>query len=188
MEEWKAFIVAIAALIFGFEGFRVISVIRYPVSYTGGVIVGAIVGFVVHELAHGWSGRKEGCIAHFVLSKIGLSLTLFFGLLRTFNIPFVILAPGYVQLYCMGSLVREDHIAAAGPLSNIVIALISKLALKVSSFPTYIFLKGFADINAWLALFNLLPFSPLDGWKIIRRSLIEWLALFLLAIIVTYLL
>ncbi|MEM0272858.1 MAG: site-2 protease family protein, partial [Thermoprotei archaeon] len=30
-------------------------------------------------------------------------------------------------------------------------------------------------INAWIAFFNLLPLPPLDGSKIFRRSLIEWL-------------
>jgi Zn-dependent protease len=189
MEEWKAFIVAIAAIAFGFEGFRILYVASRPLSYTGGVLAGAIVGFLAHELAHSWAGRREGCIAHFILSKIGLSLTLFFGLLRTFHIPFVILTPGYVQLYCMRSFAREDYIAAAGPLSNIIIALIGKLALR-TPMPASIYMTvwGLADINAWLALFNLLPFAPLDGWKILRRNVVEWLTLFLLAIVAAYLL
>ena len=189
MEEWKAFIVAIAAIAFGFEGFQLLSALRHPAGYTGGVVVGAIVGFLAHELAHSWAGRREGCIAHFILSKMGLSLTLFFGLLRTFNIPFVILAPGYVQLYCMRSFAREDYIAAAGPLANIVIALIGKLALRSPlPAPAYFTLAGLSDINAWLALFNLLPFAPLDGWKVIRRNFVEWITLLLLAIVATYLL
>ncbi|MEM3983774.1 MAG: hypothetical protein QW630_04545 [Sulfolobales archaeon] len=33
-------------------------------------------------------------------------------------------------------------------------------------------------INAWIAFFNLLPLPPLDGSKIFRRSLIEWLVIF----------
>ncbi len=190
MEEWKAFTIAVIAIAFGFEGFRIFYIVENPLSYTGGVLAGALLGFLAHELAHSWAGRREGCIPHFILSKTGLSLTLFFGLLRTVGIPFVILAPGYVQLYCMRSFAREDYIAAAGPLSNILLALLSKAAVRMASppFSVWSFLAGFADINAWLALFNLIPFAPLDGWKVFRRNIVEWLALLLLAVVAAYLL
>lgn len=58
--------------------------------------------------------------------------------------------------------------AAAGPLSNLLLALIAALLFKI--FPTTFFLV-FLTVNISLAVFNLLPIPPLDGHKIVRAIL-----------------
>ena len=64
-------------------------------------------------------------------------------------------------------------VALAGPLSNIIIAILSTIAFYLtdsqsgySSFFTYM-----ATINILLALFNLFPIPPLDGSNIIYSFL-----------------
>lgn len=74
-------------------------------------------------------------------------------------------------------------VAFAGPLSNLVVALIAAIcanaliyfnaALLSQSVLMYvlIFLYSFIGINIGLAVFNLLPFPPLDGSKILAAFL-----------------
>ena len=61
---------------------------------------------------------------------------------------------------------RWDHlqIAAAGPLSNLLLSVVSLGAL-VASGPTPVspILLAMVWVNAFLGVFNLLPFPPLDG-------------------------
>ena len=68
-------------------------------------------------------------------------------------------------------------VAAAGPISNIILAVVAALALRLL-FSTDIltdniktFLIIFMQINITLAVFNLLPVSPLDGSQILTPFL-----------------
>ncbi|MCW5932687.1 MAG: site-2 protease family protein [Fimbriimonadia bacterium] len=68
---------------------------------------------------------------------------------------------------------RQDSIlvAAWGPLSNIVLAVIFSILLKTTAqaLPTMVvyFMVYMVIVNIWLALFNLIPLHPLDGSKIV---------------------
>lgn len=74
---------------------------------------------------------------------------------------------------------RKDAalISLAGPLSNLIAAVLSSILLKFISSKLFflffliaignIFLPIFIFLNLLLGVFNLLPFSPLDGFKIV---------------------
>jgi Zn-dependent protease len=71
-------------------------------------------------------------------------------------------------------------IAFAGPLSNLILALIGTILIwLVATFlanaeitkTAVEFLKAFIIINLFLAFFNLIPLHPLDGGKVIARFL-----------------
>lgn len=62
-------------------------------------------------------------------------------------------------------------VAFCGPLSNLVLALISLLLLKhLPSLPLWLgtFLTVFYDLNIFLMIFNLLPIPPLDGGHVLE--------------------
>jgi Zn-dependent protease len=65
--------------------------------------------------------------------------------------------------------------ALAGPVSNFLMAIIAALVnhfLVPDSFLLIVFLLyTFTTINIALAIFNLLPIPPLDGYKIVRGIL-----------------
>ena len=71
---------------------------------------------------------------------------------------------------------RQDmvKVAAAGPISNIILAIIGALVLRLlfgtdllsNSVKTFFII--FMQINITLAVFNLLPVSPLDGSQILE--------------------
>jgi Zn-dependent protease len=72
-------------------------------------------------------------------------------------------------------------IALAGPASNLLIAFLLSLLYRFLSLPGIIsyLIVYIAQINIGLALFNLLPVSPLDGSKIVgifmsNESAVRW--------------
>jgi len=68
------------------------------------------------------------------------------------------------------------HIALAGPISNLLLAIITGLGARffidVASLPDFnlliIFLKLLTMVNLSLLFFNLIPIPPLDGSKLIE--------------------
>jgi Zn-dependent protease len=81
---------------------------------------------------------------------------------------FIIAAPGAVLI--RGNLNREKNgkISLAGPMTNIVLAflfLILLLSINSGGILNLFFSYGLI-INSLLALFNLIPFPPFDGYKV----------------------
>jgi len=125
--------------------------------YISGIAVG--LGFLFHELAHKYVAQKYGLKAHFVAFKKFLWVSVFLAL-----IGIIFIAPGAVMVG-HGDRLRLGRIAAAGPLMNIILAVVF-LGLNIV-YPMNLFSFG-AYINALLALFNLIPVLMLDGKKILN--------------------
>ena len=156
----------------GFGAFQRPSALALAV---GTALVAVSLGFIFHELAHRLVARRYNCFAEYVMWPMGLLVALgfsFFG--------FVFAAPGAVMIHprptawgTAGLTCRKvGLISLAGPGTNIGLAVVF-LALNAVQ-PTLLFTLG-AYINTWLALFNLIPFGPLDGAKIFRWNKGLWL-------------
>ena len=126
--------------------------------------------FILHELAHKFVAQLLGISAVFRTYGLGLLLavaTSFLGLLFA--------APGAVEI---GAVRRKAHllaIAAAGPITNILIAMLASLWNSPLAAPLF-------TLNVWVALFNLLPIPPLDGYKIFYTNNKIWALLFLIVL------
>jgi Zn-dependent protease len=120
--------------------------------------VTAGLGFLLHELAHKVVAQKFGLNAEFIADYKMLALA-FFGSFA----GFIFAAPGAVYTRGQRNLHEQLWITAAGPLTNIFLALIFLLV------PGQIGSYGHS-INSWLALFNMIPFGPIDGKKILDAS------------------
>lgn len=138
-------------------------------SYMG--LIAVLIGFFFHEMSHRFFARRAGCSSRFVLDPLGLIITLFSSLL-----PIAFLAPGYVGIYCYGNILgRRDmlRISASGISTNLLISLAGILLYPLSTN----FFSILSLINAWFALFNLIPVGPFDGAKIFKLSKIVWVGL-----------
>ena len=104
----------------------------------------------------------------------GLVIALVFSLLG-----FVFAAPGAVVIrprsdgWGTAAITRERTgiISVTGPAMNILLAIVF-LILNVV-YPALLFTLG-ARIKTWLAVFNLIPFGPLDGLKIFHWDKRVW--------------
>jgi len=149
-----------------------------------GITVGS--GFVLHEIAHKYFAVKYGARARFQAWPAGLVLMLTLAIvpqLFGFSLP-LILAPGAVYIYAYRGQISSKQngiISLAGPATNIALcALFLLLFLAVPhEVLAPIFFIG-AQVNIFLALFNLLPIFPLDGSKVIAWNWQIWLAFFML--------
>ena len=137
--------------------------------------------FVLHELGHRAFARKYNFHAEYKMWPRGLMLALLLAIAS--NGSFAFAAPGAVMIMPRAdlwgrfrpmSIKAYGIISGVGPLINIILAvgfLTAAIVLNAS-----ILLFG-ASVNAWLAIFNMLPFGPLDGTKVLAWDKRIWLAL-----------
>ncbi len=134
--------------------------------------------FFIHELAHKFAAQKEGLWAEFRLMFVGIILTA----ISIISPLFKIISPGAVFIAGFASKKSIGKISIAGPSTNIILsALLIVLWLTVNQ-PILIFAAAF---NAWIALFNLIPFGILDGFKVFSWNKMVWASTFALSLVFT---
>lgn len=119
-------------------------------------------GFLFHELAHKIVAQRYNCWAEFRADTTMLVIAVLMSFLG-----FVFIAPGAVMIF--GNITRKQNgkISLAGPLTNIILAIILLPLLFIGFTGIWgeIIISGYI-INAWLALFNMIPAWNFDGAKI----------------------
>jgi len=186
VKEFRDLVISalVLALAFGIAlsgGFRAFQQPDILVLVIGMAFVAVSLGFIFHELGHRLIARRFGYFAEYAMWPKGLMVALGFSLFG-----FVFAAPGAVMIYPKATawgtttLNREKVglISLAGPATNIGLAVIFQMLDFVE--PALLFTLG-ARINTWLALFNLIPFGPLDGAKILKWNKRIWLILIAVA-------
>jgi Zn-dependent proteases len=148
----------------------------------------------VHEVAHGYVAYLLGDKTARILGRLTLNPIKHIDILGTVVVPIVLLLLGGVVLGWAKpvpinsrnlSKPRRDLalIAAAGPIANLVMAIIWAGIAKVSSillasnFPgslaVYMMSGAGISINLMLMVLNLLPIPQLDGGHIIASLITE---------------
>jgi len=187
-EEVRQILVAVGAMTLAFMlttvgGITGVGFLTGDLAVLGVVLVSSFVAvitaFLLHELAHKLLAQRYGCFAEFRYSLSGLAL----GIL-TAAFGFLFAMPGAVVISGNVTMRQHGRISAAGPGTNLVIAtafLALALGLGAATGPTgglIPFLIGtIAFVNLFLGGFNLVPFPPLDGSKILAASKPLWVGM-----------
>jgi Zn-dependent protease len=123
---------------------------------------------ILHEFGHKFAGIALGFSSHYEMFPFGLGLGVF---LRVIGSGFLLFAPGYVVIQGADKI-NMAMIAFAGPLVNLILFAASWAAIESGKFRKHTrALYISKQINLWLFIFNMIPFGPLDGAKVLAGIL-----------------
>jgi len=141
---------------------------------------GLLIAIIFHELAHGYTAYKlgdptakeSGRLTINPLKHIDVVGFLFMLIFRFGWAKPVPINPSYFKHRKRDTIL----VSLAGPMTNFIIAIISALIISANFIENAIIIDILV-ITLWynimLGVFNLLPFPPLDGSKIIASILPE---------------
>lgn len=168
-----------------------------PLTTIVGYVV-LIFSIIVHENAHGLTAEYFGDPTARALGRITMNPVPHIDIFGTVLVPLMAISQGLMfgwakpvpvnSANLRNPVVHNAYVAAAGPISNLLLALAGSLLLIVVAFVfklvpgldpansrSFLFFNTLCGAlimwNTVLALFNLLPIPPLDGHWILMRFL-----------------
>ena len=155
-----------------------------------------VFSLTMHEAAHAWTADRLGDPTARFLGRVSLNPAVHIDLIGTIVFPLIAITTnlpiiGWAKPVPVDILKLRDNwrqkfmlIAAAGPASNLVIAAVAAIVLRIAqpgdldpnsvievSTPIGTLLEETVTMNVLLAVFNMLPVPPLDGGNVLSGLL-----------------
>ena len=158
------------------------------------MIVALIISVIIHEMAHGYAANWLGDPTARLAGRLSPNPLVHIDPMMSVILPALLVLTGSPILFGAAKPVPynpynlknqewgEAIVAFAGPLANIVIAVIFAILVRSADIlnlnETFIILSiNIIMLNIFLAFFNLVPIPPLDGSKILPKFLPSGLAM-----------
>lgn len=146
------------------------------------VLVSLILSMAVHEAMHGFVAHWLGDTTAQEAGRLTLNPLKHIDIVTTVLLPMLLILSGFPPFFAAKPVpfnpdrVKFDEFGAAligiaGPLTNLVLAVISALIFRGvgqhASSIVYNTLIIFTEVNVAFFLFNMIPFPPLDGSRLL---------------------
>ncbi len=141
---------------------------------------------ILHEIAHGYVAERLGDPTARLMGRLTLNPRSHIDPFMSVLLPLMLIISGSPVIFGAAKPVPVDPfnlrdgrrdmalVALAGPMTNILLAILAGVLLKISGItPLSDILLAAARINLLLAIFNLIPIPPLDGSKVFSLILPE---------------
>lgn len=152
-----------------------------PVEFIG-IVVAFLIAIVIHEFSHGYVADRLGDPTPRLAGRLTLDPRAHLDLIGTLMIlfaPFGWAKPVPIDPFNLRNPRRDNAlISLAGPTANLLVATLAALLIRVLpvsgllTLLTYI-LSLIVILNVNLAVFNLIPIYPFDGFHIVEGLLPE---------------
>ena len=142
--------------------------------YFARVVVILIISISLHELGHGYAAISQGDNTPQIRGHITLNPVIHMGVHSLIFLVLVGIAWGQMPVNPRNFRSRWSDVivSAAGPGTNLILAIVGIAVIKISSILSLeniislTFFYLIAKFNFALCMFNLLPIPPLDGFHI----------------------
>lgn len=143
-----------------------------------------LMSVVIHEVSHGYAAFAFGDVTAKYAGRLTLNPFKHLDMTGSIFVPILTYLTGgvvfgwakpvpYNPYNLKNARIAEPFVAAAGPLSNFIIAIVFGLLIRFGA-GTDLLSSAFLDItkllvtvNLVLGIFNLIPVPPLDGSKLL---------------------
>ena len=155
----------------------------FIIQITIGLLI-LLFSLTVHEAAHAWAADRLGDLTARRLGRLSLNPAVHIDPVGTILFPLIALVTnlpliGWAKPVPVDARALHPHwrqkfmvIAAAGPGSNLVLAVIAAVLRALApDGPVSAALYIAVQANVYLALFNMVPVPPLDGGNVLAGML-----------------
>jgi len=148
-------------------------------------VVVLIISIILHEISHGYAADKLGDPTARLQGRLSLNPLVHIDWIGSVILPFFLVISGAPFVLGWAKPVPFNPynmknpkwggviVALAGPLTNIVIAILGAITLQLFTFSPEVifFVTSIIITNIALAVFNMVPIPPLDGHHLLYALL-----------------
>jgi Zn-dependent protease len=143
------------------------------------ILITIVISLSIHEAMHAYAAHALGDTTAKDMGRLSLNPLKHIDPLTTVALPIVTLLLFHIPILAARPVPFNPNrvkynefggaiIAAAGPLSNLVLAIIGALLIHLATSVALLnFLDTFTILNVAIFVFNILPIPPLDGSRVL---------------------
>lgn len=144
------------------------------------VVVSILISLTIHEAMHAYAAHALGDTTAKDEGRLTLNPLQHVDLLMTIALPVVMILMGLPPLLVAKPVPFDPHsvkygeygaalVALAGPFTNLGLAIVGALIMRFVGFDSAFanILNVFVQINITFFVFNMIPFPPLDGSRLL---------------------
>ena len=154
------------------------------------LLISMIISLTLHEAVHAYAAHWLGDRTAYDSGRLTLNPLKHIDALTTIILPIALVAFGLQPFFAAKPVPFNPHnikygdfgsaiIGVAGPLTNLVLAIFGGIVIKIFFFnlnqQLINFLLLFIQVNIGFFIFNMIPFPPLDGSRLLYAFAPEFL-------------